>query len=48
MKKLKSENDRKEKEIEKNKSEIIILEKGEERWLMGQELELQGKNCNMI
>ena len=31
MKKLKSENDRKEKEIEKNKREIIILEKGEER-----------------
>ena len=29
MKKLKSENDRKEKEIEKNKREIIILEKGE-------------------
>ena len=31
MKKLKSENDRKEKEIEKNKREIIILERGEER-----------------
>ena len=31
MKKLKSENERKEKEIEKNKREIIILEKGEER-----------------
>ena len=31
MKKLKSENDRKEKEIEKNKRQIIILEKGEER-----------------
>ena len=31
MKKLKSENDRKEKEIEKNKREIIILEKGEKR-----------------
>ena len=31
MKKLKNENDRKEKEIEKNKREIIILEKGEER-----------------
>ena len=31
MKKLKSENDRKEKEIEKNKREIIILKKGEER-----------------
>ena len=31
MKKLKSENDRKEKEIEKNKREITILEKGEER-----------------
>ena len=29
LKKLKSENDRKEKEIEKNKREIIILEKGE-------------------
>ena len=29
MKKLKNENDRKEKEIEKNKREIIILEKGE-------------------
>ena len=31
MNKLKSENERKEKEIEKNKREIIILEKGEER-----------------
>ena len=31
MKKLKSENDRKEKEIEKNKREIIILERGKER-----------------
>ena len=31
MKKLKSENERKEKEIEKNKREIIILEIGEER-----------------
>ena len=31
LEKLKSENDRKEKEIEKNKREIIILEKGEER-----------------
>ena len=31
MKKLKSENERKEKEIEKNKREIIILERGEER-----------------
>ena len=31
MKKLTSENDRKEKEIEKNKREIIILERGEER-----------------
>ena len=31
MKKLKSENDRKENEIEKNKREIIILEKCEER-----------------
>ena len=29
LKKLKRENDRKEKEIEKNKREIIILEKGE-------------------
>ena len=31
MKKLKSENERKETEIEKNKRQIIILEKGEER-----------------
>ena len=29
LKKLKHENDRKEKEIEKNKREIIMLEKGE-------------------
>ena len=31
LEKLKSENEKKEKEIEKNKREIIILEKDEEK-----------------